>query len=53
MIAFQPTAADAVVIGPNPMDPGRRAVVARQALDSTRHRLARAGTRASLRVIWT
>ena len=53
VIAFQPTAADAAVIGPNPMDPGRRAVVARQARDSTRHRLARADTQASLRAIWT
>ena len=53
VIAFQPTAADAAVIGPNPMDPGRRAVVARQARDSTLRRLARADTRASLRAIWT
>jgi NTE family protein len=52
VVAFQPTAADAAVIGPNPMDPGRRAAVARQAWDSTRHRLARADTRASLRAIW-
>ena len=34
VIAFQPTAADAAVIGPNPMDPDRRAVVAGQARDS-------------------
>lgn len=52
VIAFQPTAQDAEVIGPNPMDPGRRAMVARQARESTLYRLARADTRASLRVIW-
>ena len=52
VIAFQPTMADAAVIGPNQMDPGRRAVVARLARESTLHRLARADTRASLRAIW-
>jgi NTE family protein len=53
VIAFQPTAGDAAVIGPNPMDPGRRAAVARQARQSTLRRLARADTRARLRPIWT
>jgi NTE family protein len=52
VILFQPTADDAEVIGPNPMDPGRRAVVARQARSSTLRRLARADTRASLQAIW-
>ncbi len=52
VILFQPTPDDAEVVGPNPMDPGRRAVVARQARSSTLHRLARADTRASLRAIW-
>jgi NTE family protein len=53
VITFQPTAADAAVIGPNPMDPDRRAVVARQARDSALRRLARGDTRARLRAIWT
>jgi NTE family protein len=52
VVTFQPTAADAEVIGPNPMDPGRRAAVARQARSSTLHRLARADSRARLGVIW-
>ncbi len=53
VIAFQPTAEDAAVIGPNPMDPGRRATVARQARESTLRRLARADSRDRLRAIWT
>jgi NTE family protein len=52
VLAFQPTGADAAVIGPNPMDPDRRAAVARQARESTLTRLARADTRARLRAIW-
>ena len=51
VIAFQPTAQDAAAIGPNPMDPDRRAAVARQARQSTLRRLAHADTRARLRVI--
>jgi NTE family protein len=53
VLAFQPTAADAAVIGPNPMDPERRAAIARQARESTLHRLARADTRGRLKAIWT
>jgi hypothetical protein len=41
VIAFQPTAADASVMGVNAMDPSRRAAVARQVYNSTRERLAR------------
>jgi len=52
VITFQPTAADAEVVGPNAMDPDRRAVVARQARSSTLARLARPDTRARLRDIW-
>ncbi len=51
VIAFQPTAQDAAVIGPNPMDADRRAAVARQARQSTLRRLAHADIRARLRVI--
>ena len=53
VIAFQPTAADAAVIGPNPMDPDRRAVVAGQARDSALRLLARGDTRTRLQAIWT
>lgn len=52
VIAFQPTTEDAAVIGPNPMDPARRAAIARQARESTLRRLARADTHARLRPIW-
>jgi NTE family protein len=53
VIAFQPTAHDAAVIGPNPMDPDRRAAVARQTRESTLRRLARPDTHARLAPIWT
>jgi NTE family protein len=52
VIAFQPTAEDAAVIGPNPMDPHRRGAVARQTRESTLRRLASTETRARLRPIW-
>jgi NTE family protein len=48
VVAFQPTPGDVAVVGPNAMDSGRRATVARQARESTLRRLARAGTRARL-----
>jgi NTE family protein len=51
VIAFQPTAEDLAAIGPNPMDPDRRAAVARQARESALRRLARADTRAWFKVI--
>jgi len=51
VIAFQPTAEDTAVIGPNPMDPDRRAAVARRARESSLRRLARADTRARLEAI--
>jgi len=49
VIAFQPTAEDIAVIGPNPMDPRRRAAVARQARESTLRRLEHTDTRARMR----
>ncbi len=51
VVAFQPTAEDAAVMGPNAMDPTRRAAVARQALESTLRRLDRADTRERLAVL--
>ena len=45
VIAFQPTHADLSVMGLNAMDPSRTADVTRQALESTRHRVARADAR--------
>jgi NTE family protein len=51
VVAFQPTAADAEVMGPNAMDPGRRGPVARQVYESTMRRLARADTRARLSIL--
>lgn len=48
VIAFQPTAADASVMGVNAMDPSRRTAVARQAYESTLRRLERADTRERL-----
>jgi NTE family protein len=41
VLTFQPTDADLAVMGLNAMDPDRRADVTRQALESTRLRLAR------------
>ena len=51
VVAFQPTADDVDVMGPNAMDPSRRGPVARQVHQSTLHRLARADTRARLSAI--
>ncbi len=48
VVAFQPTAEDTQVMGPNAMDPTQRAAVARQAYESTMRRLARADTRKRL-----
>jgi NTE family protein len=48
VVAFQPTASDIEVMGPNAMDPDRRSPVARQVHESTVRRLARADTRARL-----
>ena len=48
VVAFQPTAEDAAVMGFNAMDPDRRAAIAVQARESTLRRLARADTRARL-----
>ena len=48
VLAFQPTAEDAAVMGNNAMDPRRRAAVARQAYESTLRRLERADTRKRL-----
>jgi NTE family protein len=51
VIAFQPTPEDTTAMGANPMDPGRRAAVARQARESTLRRLERADTRRRLEAI--
>jgi NTE family protein len=51
VVAFQPTASDVEVMGPNAMDPTRRGPVARQIHESTLRRLARADTRARLTVL--
>ena len=48
VLAFQPTAADASVMGLNPMDPGPRTAIARQIYESTHRRLERADTRERL-----
>jgi NTE family protein len=48
VVAFQPTAGDAAVMGVNAMDPTRRGQIARQAYDSTLRRLERADTRERL-----
>lgn len=48
VVAFQPTAEDAAVMGVNAMDPTRRGAIARQAFESTLRRLERADTRARL-----
>lgn len=52
VLAFQPTAEDAEVMGPNAMDPARRAAIAQQAYRSTQRRLARADTRERLAALW-
>ncbi len=51
VLALQPTAEDAAVMGWNAMDPTRRAAIARRAYDSTLRRLARADTRERLDAI--
>ena len=51
VVAFQPTADDAEVMGLNAMDPERRGPVARQVHESTMRRLARADTRARLSIL--
>ena len=48
VLAFQPTAADAGVMGINAMDPTRRTATARQSYESTLRRLARADVRERL-----
>jgi len=48
VLAFQPTPADASVMGANAMDLTRRAAIAAQAYESTRRRLERADTRERL-----
>jgi NTE family protein len=45
VVALQPTADDAAVMGLNAMDPSRRAAIARQAYESTLRRFERADTR--------
>lgn len=52
IVAFQPTADDAAVMGLNAMDPSRRAPVAAQVMDSMRRRLQSRSTRERLRPIW-
>jgi NTE family protein len=52
VVAFQPTADDAAVMGPNAMDPARRVPVARQARQSAGRRLARDDTRARLAALY-
>jgi NTE family protein len=51
VVAFQPTAEDIEVMGPNAMDSSRRGPVARQIHDSTLRRLARADTRTRLSIL--
>ena len=53
VVAFQPTADDAAVMGVNAMDPSRRATVARQVYDSTRARLRRPDMRERLALLRT
>jgi NTE family protein len=48
VLAFQPTAEDAAVMGTNPMDPGPRTAIARQAYESTLRRLDRTDSRERL-----
>jgi NTE family protein len=53
VVAFQPTEADAAVMGVNAMDPSRRAAIARQAYQSTLARLERTDTRTRLAALGT
>ncbi|MEJ7583005.1 MAG: patatin-like phospholipase family protein [Acidimicrobiales bacterium] len=48
VVAFQPTAEDAGVMGVNAMDASRRTAIARRAYESTLRRLARTDTQARL-----
>ena len=48
VLAFQPTAEDAAVMGLNAMDPERRSAIARQVRESTLRRLERPETRSRL-----
>jgi NTE family protein len=52
VVAFQPTATDAAVMGVNAMDPSRRSAIARQAYESTHRRLAHADTRDRLAALF-
>ncbi|MGQ0433199.1 MAG: patatin-like phospholipase family protein [Microthrixaceae bacterium] len=52
VVAFQPTADDARVMGVNAMDPSRRAAIARQAYESTRRRTERVDTRERLAALF-
>jgi NTE family protein len=51
VLAFQPTAEDASLMGLNAMDPSRRGAVAERTLDSTRRRLGRADVADRLRLL--
>lgn len=51
VVAFQPTDVDISVMGLNPMEPQRRAGIARQAYESTLQRLARPETRQRLSAV--
>ena len=48
VVTLQPNVADQKVMGLNAMDPGRRAAVVLQAVESTRQRLERADVRRQL-----
>jgi NTE family protein len=52
VIAFQPTPPDIAIMGLNALDADRRALVARQAYESTLRRLERADTRQRLEVLF-
>lgn len=52
IVAFQPSADDAAVMGPNAMDASRRARTAEQVRGSVRSRLQSTSTRARLDSIW-
>lgn len=53
VVAFQPTEADVAMMGPNAMDPNKRAAIAAQARTSTLRRLSRTDTRERLAVLQT
>ena len=50
-LAFQPTEADVAMMGPNAMDPNKRAAIAAESRTSTLRRLGRADTRERLSVL--